>query len=84
MGKLEVDMTRYKKMPATRYVTYVAKSEEDRLHFAATLQIYIDAMEVPGTKSGFLGRGNAKLPQNLRVTVEWDDTPDFEETALNP
>ena len=72
MGKLELDMEHAKYPLTTRYAPYrtTGPPEEGVKHFdvTATLQIFVKEMEK------YAGR----LPEKLRVTIEWDDEP-FEE-----
>lgn len=76
MGSMEIEMDRYKWMAATRYVTYRSKNPGQHLDSVATLQIFVDAMNVPGASSSIRGKGNKNLPQKIKVTVEWEDVPD--------
>ncbi|MEM4057363.1 MAG: hypothetical protein QXZ12_01365 [Thermoplasmata archaeon] len=74
MGKLELDMERNWYPAATRYVTYVTRYPELRgSKIGAEFQILIDKLEIPGAKSTFLGTGSKKLPDKIKVTVEWED-----------
>ncbi len=76
MGKIDLEMERYRPRPATRYVTYRTTLSGHRFDSAAMLQLFVDIMGIPGTKASFRGKGNDKLPPRLRVTIEWDDTPE--------
>jgi hypothetical protein len=73
MGILELEMERDRKRGATRYVTYFARLPEHRIDRAGMLELFIDTMNIPGVKSSFTGKGNEKLPQKIKVTVEWED-----------
>ncbi|MGC8645576.1 MAG: hypothetical protein ACP5UO_04845 [Thermoplasmata archaeon] len=68
MGRLELQMIHARLPATTRYATYRTGPPEDGLrHFdvIAVLQIFVKELE----------KYSSALPENLRVTVEWDDSP---------
>lgn len=73
---MEIEMERFRLRAATRYITYRAKQPGQHLNLVAVLELFVNAMNIPGTSSNLRGKGNEKLPEKVRVTVEWDDAPD--------
>ena len=73
MGTLEFEMERDRLRPATRYVVYYAKLPGHHIDIAAMIQVFVDKFNIPGTKSSLLGRYNNKLPDKIKVTIEWED-----------
>jgi hypothetical protein len=77
MGTLELEMERNYYPATTRFVTYVIRYPE--LHgskIGVQLQILIDKLGIPGAKSTFFGTGSKKLPEKIKVTIEWEDLPE--------
>ena len=69
MSEMELEMQKARFPATTRYAPYstTVPPEEGRKHFDVTamLQIFVKVLE----------KYTGKLPENLRVTIEWDETP---------